>query len=81
MREGNENILEMEGTPVLTLEPFMEETKKEVKKGKEDFVTEDILDFLKQNPDIESVNKKFFRNEGLAKSLANDELIESENAR
>ena len=52
-----------------------------VKKGKEDFVTEDILDFLKQNPDIESVNKKFFRNEGLAKSLANDELIESENAR
>ncbi len=52
-----------------------------MKKGKEDFVTEDILDFLKQNPDIESVNKKFFRNEGLAKSLANDELIESENAR
>ena len=40
MREGNENILEMEGTPVLTLEPFMEETKKEVKKGKEDSLLE-----------------------------------------
>lgn len=40
MREGNENILEMEGTPVLTLEPFMEEAKKEVKKGKEDSLLE-----------------------------------------
>lgn len=40
MREGNENIFEMEGTPTLTLEPFMEETKKEVEKGKEDSLLE-----------------------------------------
>ena len=43
-----------------------------IAKGKEDFVTEDVLEFLKENPQIEKLNAKFMRNEGLVKSLAND---------
>lgn len=44
--------------------------------GKEDFLTEDILEFLEKNPDIEKVNQMYARNEGLAKSLANDSMKE-----
>ncbi len=46
-----------------------------VSKGKEDFVTQDIIDFLEGHPEIEDINKKFARNEGLAKSLANDKVV------
>ncbi|MCI9545817.1 MAG: spore coat protein [Lachnospiraceae bacterium] len=46
-----------------------------ISRGKEDFVTEDILDFLERNPQIESLNAKFMRNEGLRKSLANDKVL------
>lgn len=46
-------------------------------KEKEDFVTEDILDFLNQNPELEKVNAKYARNEGLAKSLANDIVVDT----
>lgn len=42
--------------------------------GKEDFVTEDILEFLKNHPEIEEMNKKFARNEGLQKSIAEDKI-------
>ncbi|MDD6401201.1 MAG: glycosyltransferase family protein [Lachnospiraceae bacterium] len=40
--------------------------------GKEFFVTEDVLDFLKYHPEIECLNCNIERNEGLKKSLAND---------
>lgn len=47
-------------------------------KGKEDFVTEDVLEFLEQNPQIEELNARFMRNEGLAKSLVNDVELQIE---
>ena len=43
-------------------------------RGKEDFVTEDILEFLEMHPEIEGINKKFARNEGLQKSIAEDKI-------
>ncbi len=46
-----------------------------VSRGKEDFVTEDILNFLNENPDLEKINAIYGRNEGLAKSIANDHVI------
>ena len=44
--------------------------------GKEDFVTEDILEYLNLNPHLEDINKEIMRNEGLAKSLINERIIE-----
>ena len=44
--------------------------------GKEDFVTEDILEFLRECPEIEEINKKFARNEGLQKSIAEDRIAD-----
>lgn len=44
-------------------------------KNKEDFVTEDILKYLEENPEIESLNSNIERNEGLKKSLLNDEKV------
>ena len=46
-----------------------------LEKGKTDFVTEDIIDFLNDNPEIESLNSGIMRNEGLAKSIANDSVV------
>lgn len=43
---------------------------------KEDFVTEDILGFLAQNPELEQLNAKYIRNEGLLKSIKNDSVIQ-----
>ncbi len=40
-----------------------------------DFYTEDILKFLDENPSLRQLNSKFARNEGLAKSLANDYIV------
>lgn len=40
--------------------------------GKEFFLTEDILDYLKDKPEVTKINKHITRNEGLAKSIAND---------
>ena len=40
--------------------------------GIEDFKTDDVLFFLKDNPNIESINNKYERNEGLKKSIKND---------
>ena len=48
-------------------------------KGKEDFVTEEIIDFLVDNPDVEAINSMYTRNEGLVKSLHNDRMISNEN--
>lgn len=47
--------------------------------NKEDFVTEDILGYLEENPQIEKINQKITRNEGLAKSLASDHIVEGDN--
>lgn len=46
--------------------------------GKEDFVTEDILKYLQSNEHLEKLNEKIERNEGLAKSLANDNIVKLE---
>lgn len=46
--------------------------------GKEDFDLEDILEYLKQNPEVEKINKGFIRNEGLLISQNNDCLVENE---
>ena len=40
-----------------------------------DFSMDDILGFLKENPDVLTINSGIKRNEGLAKSLANDKEI------
>lgn len=45
-----------------------------ISQGREDFVTEDILEFLQEHPEIEEINKRFIRNEGLAKSIAEDRI-------
>ena len=44
--------------------------------GKYDFVTEDILAFLKLNPQLEKINSSIGRNEGLAKSIREDYIVE-----
>lgn len=43
--------------------------------GKDDFVTEDVLEFLKTHPEIEALNSGISRNEGLVKSIANDRIM------
>lgn len=48
-----------------------------ITEGKEDFVTEDILEYLDLNPYLENINKEIMRNEGLAKSLKNDRIIKA----
>lgn len=47
-----------------------------ISKGKEDFKTDEILSFIASNPDLECVNAIYARNEGLAKSLENDSIID-----
>lgn len=48
-------------------------------KGKEDFVTEDILGYLKEHPEVERLNMDIRRNEGLKKSLENDFVVRNLN--
>ncbi|MCI9532189.1 MAG: spore coat protein [Lachnospiraceae bacterium] len=43
--------------------------------GREDFVTEDILAFLKEHPELEGLNVKYQRNEGLLNSIQNDRIV------
>ena len=43
--------------------------------GTEYFGYKDILDFLNQNPDIQKINAKFTRNEGLEKSIKEDRIV------
>lgn len=45
-----------------------------ISQGKEDFVTEDILEFLKQNPQLEKINSKYSRNARLDESIQNDTM-------
>lgn len=44
--------------------------------GKEDFLTKDILEYLRENPGLSQINAKYARNEGLAKSLREDKIVE-----
>ena len=43
---------------------------------KEDFITEDILKYMQDNPELQLINIKYARNEGLAKSLRDDKEYE-----
>lgn len=43
--------------------------------GTEIFGYKEILDYLKNHPEIENINKKFTRNEGLEKSIKEDRII------
>ena len=43
--------------------------------GKEDFTYREILDYMKEHPEIRKLNEKYSRNEGLQKSIENDVLI------
>lgn len=43
--------------------------------GIEDFVTEDIIAYLEDHPEIEKINAMYSRNEGLAKSLKEDREV------
>ena len=49
-----------------------------IAKGKEFFVTEDIVEFLDNHPEIEALNANIERNEGLKKSLLNDKIVNTE---
>ncbi len=44
--------------------------------GTEDFGYKEILEYLNNNPQIAEINKKFTRNEGLAKSIREDKIID-----
>lgn len=44
--------------------------------GKENFLTQDILDYLRRKPELNQINAKYARNEGLAKSLRDDKIAE-----
>lgn len=44
--------------------------------GREDFLTQDILEFISANPGLSKINAKYARNEGLAKSLLEDKIVE-----
>lgn len=43
---------------------------------KEDFITEDILKYMQDNPELWFINMNYARNEGLAKSLRDDKEYE-----
>ena len=43
--------------------------------GKEDFITNDIIEFLNNNPEIEKINSGIIRNEGLLKSIQEDHIV------
>lgn len=46
-----------------------------ISQGKEDFITDDIIEFLQQNPELESINNMIGRNEGLKKSINEDYVV------
>ena len=48
---------------------------------KQDFTYDDIVHFCQANPDILQLNAKYTRNEGLKKSLQEDEVFMNETLR
>jgi len=53
---------------------FIKQVYDNLYSSKPDFKTEDILQFLKANPEIEKINQGIKRNEGFEKSLNEDKL-------
>lgn len=47
-----------------------------LEEGKECFVMTDILSYLNENPELCRINEKYTRNEGLAKSLCEDRVVQ-----
>ena len=45
----------------------------------EDFGYKDILDYLNNNPEVKAINSKYARDEGLAKSIREDKIINLNN--
>lgn len=43
----------------------------------DEFKYTDILDFMKENPDVKKINERFTRNEGLEKSIREDHIVEA----
>lgn len=41
------------------------------------FTYTDILNFMKENPDVKKINERFTRNEGLEKSIREDHIVEA----
>ena len=48
----------------------------ETELGKDDFGYRDILEFLNAHPEITALNSQYTRNEGLAKSIREDRIVE-----
>jgi spore coat polysaccharide biosynthesis protein SpsF (cytidylyltransferase family) len=46
--------------------------------GTKDFGYQDVLGYLKAHPEIEQINRKFQRNEGLQKSILEDKIVNLE---
>ena len=44
--------------------------------GQEDFLTQDILEFINEHPELSKINAKYARNEGLEKSFREDKIME-----
>ena len=42
----------------------------------ENFLMEDILTYMRKNPQLSEINAKYVRNEGLAKSIREDRIVE-----
>lgn len=47
--------------------------------GTEEFGYKDILEYLKQHPEVFEINQKFERDEGLQKSILEDKIVEIDN--
>lgn len=47
-----------------------------ISQGIENFVTEDVVQFLTENPKLIKINSMYARNEGLEKSLADDKVLD-----
>lgn len=56
----------------------VEEIYKQLYPANPQFTTADILNFYKQNKKLKMLNQQYKRNEGLTKSLLQDQLIESQ---
>ena len=48
----------------------------ELELGRDDFGYRDILDYLNSHPEIKELNRMYTRNEGLAKSIREDRIVE-----
>lgn len=45
----------------------------------EDFTSKDILEYMDNHPEVKNINAKFTRNEGLIKSIKEDQIIDIKN--